>query len=841
MTEKKIFKNIEKTINECFYKKYRTDESLYNKYNIENLLFNEKSHLVALFKDNLIINEDYEFCKRFYKIKESIKRLIKYTAYYQKFNYIFPNYSILPESEYLYQNINGKQRIIDEQKNKKKKEILINENQNQTSSENNDINNNNEVDINKTNKIFNSNVYDSILKNTNNSCTSQFGIEINKEKIDSIGEIKNLITEINNIPSDINNIVALNDSPARPMHNNIFIKINKKDENNKENENNNNNEIKIKKFNKNKYNTNYCYDKFKNRNINNLLYNFNNNVINTNSNTPQSKNTFCSPFYNKIKLKISTLSNIPNINTNNTIKNINKKNININNNNIIINNNSNNTCKNKQSFIYRKLSPMNKIDKLSFSIKNNINNKESLRTTNYCPSTTKSSNNGINIRKKYSSKFEIISYEKIKNKINFTNKNGIKNNINNQNLYINNTQTLNNKFLYAKRRANSEINCNLKINNCINYMPRENTVYIFNDNSNLQNYNIYNKNNQNLNTIQHKTKSLSIKKNSINNVIKPYITEGLIDYISNKIKRECQNYISKRIFNIINNNSKKKNTNSSKKNTSISLKKYFVLNKKKKNNINNKHSINNKINKEISSIENNNFYSRDTFEGLTFNSNVTNNIIHINRVPIYNTKKKHFNNNFITPNSIKKHISFKQYLNNNFSSISSINNNTYNCKLSISQNINKINNNTLYSIKTNIKNNYNSKNNNKYVYDINNINNKKLKTISSFRNKKLVINTEDKKKILIIKKKENKINTNKHKNNKNIIIINNNSNNNKLKINKNGILNNNNNNYVKIKEYEKKNIIEPKRGLYKTNIFKLNNKLIKKNVYNNIIEKMNNE
>jgi hypothetical protein len=123
MTEKIKFKNLEKTINECFHKKYKID---YNNYIIENIIFNEKSHLVSIFKDNLITNDDYEFFKEFYPIKDSIKRLIKYIEYYQKYNYLFPNYSALPESEYLFRNINRKQRIIDEQQNNKKKQIINN-------------------------------------------------------------------------------------------------------------------------------------------------------------------------------------------------------------------------------------------------------------------------------------------------------------------------------------------------------------------------------------------------------------------------------------------------------------------------------------------------------------------------------------------------------------------------------------------------------------------------------------------------------------------------------------------------------------------------------------------
>jgi hypothetical protein len=197
-------------------------------------------------------------------------------------------------------------------------------------------------------------------------------------------------------------------------------------------------------------------------------------------------------------------------------------------NNHILNTNKN-SCNNLNNnfFVYRKLSPINVVDKLSFSIKKGMKN-ESLKTINIFPS-----NNS--------------------NKIN-----------NNNNI---------NQYLYSKRRANSEINCNYKSKNILNCIPRENTVYYINNNSSYkenkkmifsknnvksnQQKSLYNNNKyiKNPNNIG-RTKSLSLKENSLSNLAKPCINNNLIDLISNRIKKESQNHISKRILILINNKNK---------------------------------------------------------------------------------------------------------------------------------------------------------------------------------------------------------------------------------------------------------------------------------------------
>ena len=92
-----LVKSIIKNIYKLFYKKYSKISKNYNMNVIENIIHNEKSHIVAEFKDKLIIDDDGEFLKRYYKRRESSIRLPKFYEYYNLYSKIFPNYTILYE------------------------------------------------------------------------------------------------------------------------------------------------------------------------------------------------------------------------------------------------------------------------------------------------------------------------------------------------------------------------------------------------------------------------------------------------------------------------------------------------------------------------------------------------------------------------------------------------------------------------------------------------------------------------------------------------------------------------------------------------------------------------
>ena len=121
--ERLSIKEINKYINSQLKSKYKTNENIHNVVCIENIIFNEKCHLVALFKDFLIYDDDYEFLKRFYNLKESNKKLNLYFSYYEQYSISYPNYTILPESKYIYKNIHKKQRMLEKQQSIEKDEI----------------------------------------------------------------------------------------------------------------------------------------------------------------------------------------------------------------------------------------------------------------------------------------------------------------------------------------------------------------------------------------------------------------------------------------------------------------------------------------------------------------------------------------------------------------------------------------------------------------------------------------------------------------------------------------------------------------------------------------------
>ena len=155
----------------------------YNILMIENLMCSGHCHLVAVFKNYLIEDDNSEYLRRIYKFKESISRLKKLLSYHIETTVIFPNYSPLFESKYLYNNVIRKQRIIDAQQNlevkknniksKKKKDFFY-----------------------KEEKIFNSTIFGEILTQSESVLRIVFGIEKKQNKL------KDKYTSLNKIQDD---------------------------------------------------------------------------------------------------------------------------------------------------------------------------------------------------------------------------------------------------------------------------------------------------------------------------------------------------------------------------------------------------------------------------------------------------------------------------------------------------------------------------------------------------------------------------------------------------------------------------------------------------------------
>ena len=177
-----------RTIFKKFNLKYNIMPKRYNKIIMDNIIFNEKSHVVSIFKDFLIIYDNNDFLKRYYTKSEIDIRLPRYFEYYESYSKIFPNYTSIPEGKYFYINIQKKQRMIDLQENieneksreKKMKKVKKKEN---------DVN------------VFNTSVINSILNRTNKE-EMEIIFDINFENINNednifVDKIKKLIDSIN--------------------------------------------------------------------------------------------------------------------------------------------------------------------------------------------------------------------------------------------------------------------------------------------------------------------------------------------------------------------------------------------------------------------------------------------------------------------------------------------------------------------------------------------------------------------------------------------------------------------------------------------------------------------
>ena len=183
---------LKKLIHQTFVDKYYHDKNFYNAKVIEDIINNESTHVVAEFKDYLIYGDDSEFLQKNYNIKDCTRYLPKIFDYYDSCSVIFPNYVILPESKYIYKNIQKKQRVIDLQqeqmdKLEKIKNGLINDKEGKNGKH-------------ETINLFNTKAIYSILGETNTSNINKiFGIDNNikkeKQNENSLSLLNNIINE----------------------------------------------------------------------------------------------------------------------------------------------------------------------------------------------------------------------------------------------------------------------------------------------------------------------------------------------------------------------------------------------------------------------------------------------------------------------------------------------------------------------------------------------------------------------------------------------------------------------------------------------------------------------
>ena len=283
-------------------KKYFVSKISYQKLLIKNIIYDDKRRLVSVFKEQLIINDISEYMKKFYKRKESRIKLRKYFELYDKYSRIFPNYTPLIESKYIYTNIHRKQKVIDLQQNGNK---------------------NNKIKNNKI--IFNSDVYQSIEKISENFNKDIFGIDNN--------ELNNSLIQINNIINNINKY-ELN-FEGIDLNNNISNNINNKSIKNIKNKNiiinnyyYNNNSILTKNIPTESLNTNYIPKKNLSTIKKNILTNQKNKyksllypIFHLNDLNKTNKNNYLSDTINRTNLTTRRNSKNKSINNNISMNN----------------------------------------------------------------------------------------------------------------------------------------------------------------------------------------------------------------------------------------------------------------------------------------------------------------------------------------------------------------------------------------------------------------------------------------------------------------------------------------------------------------------------------------
>ena len=190
--------------------KYKTVEIDYNTLLINNLLCNGKCHIVALFKEHLIDDDNSEFLRRYYTENESIIRIKKVAQYYFETSVIFPNYTPLNEAKYIYKNIMRKQKVIDEQQ---ELEEINEENKKRKNKKNN------------TKKVFDTFAYDDILNQSESIMRILFGINKKEKNNKSNNENNNNKNNNNENNENNNNDSTNNDNKSYEKIENLIEKI----------------------------------------------------------------------------------------------------------------------------------------------------------------------------------------------------------------------------------------------------------------------------------------------------------------------------------------------------------------------------------------------------------------------------------------------------------------------------------------------------------------------------------------------------------------------------------------------------------------------------------------
>ena len=185
----KFIKLLEKRAKYKLIKRYDKPLSFHDIKKINDILYNQKNHYVEMFKEYLLYEDYNEFLKKFYD-KNAIKfKLPKILQFYEKYSKIYANYTVIPESKYMYKNIKRKQKVIDQINNNYYKDKKYSDNEDGDGGDSS-----NEY---YSNTIFNKNILNSIYNKSNNSKNTLFNLTNNTNTInESLNNFINIITNI---------------------------------------------------------------------------------------------------------------------------------------------------------------------------------------------------------------------------------------------------------------------------------------------------------------------------------------------------------------------------------------------------------------------------------------------------------------------------------------------------------------------------------------------------------------------------------------------------------------------------------------------------------------------
>ena len=535
----KCFLNLEHRAKFKLIKRYDKPLSYHDVKMINDILYNEKTHYVEAFKEYLIYEDYNEFLKRYYKNSELKIKLPKILMFYEKYSKIYANYTVIPESKYMYKNIKRKQKMIDQMQNND-----INNSENEEEEEENE-----EI----SNTVFSSKVMNSIYRKTlstlNKSENGGNSEQSINNFINQINDYETKAKQINQNDKNKNtkkfqkNIILPVKMNKIFMNNNGYIKQNQKNRiqinknekfmsNNRTNSNNNNSKNKNIEI-------QFTYSK---QSIQNEVSNVNNKTINNNNMT----NYFIGDA-NAVNTKAnSNMIFISDYMSKNNYKNCSNSNSILNNNNSIGNytNNSNTFHSHQNSLKLRNISKQ-KIKQNIINHSNNLYNmKENMSESNINNINNYFSNgNGVENNLKNNNKYKLSLGETLlkQDKIVLSTNTSVSPNVIRENIFSSpnnkNNILVNKKRLFLKEKLIEKGYLNPDINSNINNEQKIKSDLL----------NEYNSSKPNQKLIENKTqKNLNKKK----------ITKKIKD-IQNMKEKDTDNYVYNEAQSNININIKK--------------------------------------------------------------------------------------------------------------------------------------------------------------------------------------------------------------------------------------------------------------------------------------------